>query len=193
MEAPGSAPLRETEEISTAGLELRVDEKFDRLYQQLKEEEFGRAILWGGFMRRGCAFFVDLLVLFFLSLFLFYGSYIAFRVGMAFHDSPASLDASFLALIAGAWITLGAVYFVLFHAMGGQTIGKWVFGLRVVGAKQHPVTYLQAFVRWLIALIFAPVGLGFLWIIWHKEKRAWHDLLAGTWVVRDRSPSPNAD
>jgi uncharacterized RDD family membrane protein YckC len=31
----------------------------------------------------------------------------------------------------------------------------------------------------------ASIGLGILWIVWSREKRAWHDFLARTWVVRE--------
>lgn len=30
------------------------------------------------------------------------------------------------------------------------------------------------------------IHLGYLWAIWDREKRTWHDHLAGTWVVKDR-------
>ncbi|PYJ14581.1 MAG: RDD family protein, partial [Verrucomicrobia bacterium] len=47
-------------------------------------------------------------------------------------------------------------------------------------------TYRQAFLRSLGTVVsVAPLGLGFLWIIWSREKRGWHDFLARTWVIRD--------
>ena len=30
-----------------------------------------------------------------------------------------------------------------------------------------------------------PLGLGYLWAIWDKQKQGWHDKMAGTVVVRD--------
>ena len=70
--------------------------------------------------------------------------------------------------------------------MEGKTVGKWVLGLRVVGAGQAPITYRRALLRWIgaVGLGAGSFGLGFLWILWQREKRGWHDFLAQTWVMR---------
>lgn len=68
----------------------------------------------------------------------------------------------------------------------GQTIGKKIFGIRIVSELGNSLTWGQIIVRpWLY--IPSMVGLlGFLWSIWDKEKRCWHDFLARTRVVRAR-------
>jgi uncharacterized RDD family membrane protein YckC len=91
----------------------------------------------------------------------------------------------FLALLIWGWIGLATAYFVVFHSLEGKTIGKWLLGLRVVTAERGTVTYRRALLRWIGMVAFAPVLLGFLWVLWSPEKRAWHDLLARTWVIRD--------
>ena len=88
-------------------------------------------------------------------------------------------------ILTWASVVLSAAYFVVFHSMEGKTIGKWLFGLRVIGAENRKVTSGQAFLRWLAAVGFAPIVLGFLWVIWSREKRAWHDIIAQTWVIRE--------
>jgi uncharacterized RDD family membrane protein YckC len=88
-------------------------------------------------------------------------------------------------MLTWGWIGLATVYFVMFHGMEGKTIGKWMLGLRVVGTEDRPVSYKQAFLRWVGMVGFAPIVLGFLWVIWNREKRGWHDFLARTWVIRD--------
>ncbi|MFQ5903368.1 MAG: RDD family protein [Candidatus Binatia bacterium] len=181
---------------SAVELELLLDEEFDRLYERLKrEEEKASGVRWGGFLRRACAFFVDILVLFLFSSLLFYFAYVGYSVGLAAHHRSFSSDnlEVFLRLLFFAWLSLGAGYFVLFHGMEGKTVGKWFLGLRVVGAHQGPITYGQAFIRWIGALISAFFGLGFLWILWNRQRRGWHDLLAGTWVIREGSPTTLKD
>jgi len=33
-------------------------------------------------------------------------------------------------------------------------------------------------------LVVGVLGLGFLWIVWDPERQAWHDRVAGTYVVK---------
>jgi uncharacterized RDD family membrane protein YckC len=142
---------------------------------------------WGGFLRRSYASSVDTIVLFLLSYLLFYLGYAGYKVGLAAHRQPPSWDNSalFLYLFLIAWFFLVTGYFVLFHGMGGKTVGKWLLGLRVVGVNGTPVTYGRAFLRCLGTIVCIFFGMGFLWILCNKERRGWHDLLAGTWVIRE--------
>jgi uncharacterized RDD family membrane protein YckC len=76
------------------------------------------------------------------------------------------------------------VYFAYPWAVSGKSIGMAVFGLQVVTAEGAPITTGQAIIRTLcLPLSLIPVGLGFLGIFFQRERRAWHDLLAGTAVV----------
>lgn len=178
------------QEKSTATLELVLEEEFDRLYERLKsEEEKTGSIVWGGFFRRTAAFSIDLLVIAALLFVLFYLAYVGYSVGLAAHQqtlSEENLDALLLFLSLGG-ISLVSGYFVLLHGMEGKTVGKWLFGLRVVGPDQQPISYGRALRRWVATWISAIFGLGFLWILFSREKRGWHDLLAGTWVIREQS------
>lgn len=183
----GGSSILEGKRIGAVALELLLEEEFDRLYERLKREEKAGEIQWGGFLRRACAFFVDLLVLFFLSLVLFYFAYVGYRVGLAAHPHALSLDKLivFLRILLLAWLSLVAGYFVLFQGMEGKTVGKWLLGLRVVGVNQQPITYSQALIRWIGYFPSALFVLGFLRIVWSREKRGWHDLLARTWVIKE--------
>lgn len=145
------------------------------------------AVRWSGFFRRAVAFSVDIVALAALSAALLILCYIGYKVGLAAHDravTVANSNALFFFVVFGC-IALSTGYFVLLHGMDGRTIGKWLLGLRVVGAGQAQISYRQAFLRFLGMIVFAPFILGHLWIIWSREKRAWHDFLAQTWVIRD--------
>jgi uncharacterized RDD family membrane protein YckC len=48
-----------------------------------------------------------------------------------------------------------------------------------------PVGGADAIVRGLAAIFsFVPFGLGFFWILRDPERQAWHDKIAGTYVVK---------
>jgi resuscitation-promoting factor RpfA len=144
-------------------------------------------IHWGGFFRRACAFVIDGIVILTLSMIMFVMCYVGYKVGLSAHGRALTWERStpFFVLFTWGWIGLATAYFVIFHGLEGKTIGKWLLGLRVVGAERSAVTYRRAFLRWLGMVGFAPVLLGFLWILWSREKRGWHDFLARTWVIRD--------
>lgn len=87
---------------------------------------------------------------------------------------------SFLLLIAGGYLTL-------FTAAGGQTIGKMATGIRVVSMDQDLVrvplgrAILRAAGYFVSAL---PAGLGFIAALVAADRRAIHDRLADTRVVK---------
>ncbi len=83
-------------------------------------------------------------------------------------------------------IALVASYFVFMTAGGGQTIGKGLMDLHVVRADGEPPDALQSLVR-LVGYVFSalPLGFGFL-LAAFVPRRALHDYLAGTVVVRPR-------
>lgn len=88
--------------------------------------------------------------------------------------------------VGGGGLLLGvaALYQMYFGAITGQTLGKRVFGLRTIsvrGTAPGPARGLARFAALLLAL--APVGLGFLWALFDRERRALHDHLAGTYVI----------
>jgi uncharacterized RDD family membrane protein YckC len=142
---------------------------------------------WGGFFRRSFAFALDVVVILSLSTIMFFMCYVGYKVGLSAHGRTLNWEHStpFFTLFTWGWIGLATAYFVIFHGIEGKTIGKWLLGLRVVAAERSVVTYRRAFLRWIGMVGFAPVLLGFLWILWSREKRGWHDYLARTWVIRD--------
>lgn len=164
-----------------------IEREYDRLYERLKEEEAAAAVRWGGFFRRLLAFTVDMFVLGVFSLLLFRLSGLGFRVGMAAHARSISFDVMEGAAraVIVAWLVLVASYFVVLHAHDGSTVGQWLFGLRVVDGRREPVGYGRALWRWIVSILTWPLLIGYLRILWHREKRGWHDSLAGTWVIRE--------
>jgi serine/threonine protein kinase len=94
-----------------------------------------------------------------------------------------------VAWFAGAWALLAAtLYFVLGHRLFGRTLGKWALGLRVTDRMGKRLSWKTAFLRFAASawgLIVAYLS-GFLVAAFHPQRRALHDLLAGTEVRRVR-------
>ena len=91
--------------------------------------------------------------------------------------------------ILGLWIALWWCYFAVSWGLLGATIGKWAFGLKIVDHKgRAPIGLSRAFLR-LAAYSVSSVtlGMGHLLIVLRHDRRALHDVLAGTWVVHRRA------
>ena len=78
------------------------------------------------------------------------------------------------------------IYFSYQWAVSGKTIGMAVFGIQVVTVRGGPISPRQAILRTLgLGLTLLTLGIGFLGIIYQRERRALDDLVAGTSVVYD--------
>ena len=90
----------------------------------------------------------------------------------------------YLAVSFLSFVFLHMVYFTVFHAWFGQTIGKMIMGIRVVTTGNRLISPSVAFLRWSgYILSLFPLGAGFLWSAVDKDHCAWHDRLAKTMVV----------
>jgi len=140
---------------------------------------------YGGFWRRSMAFSTDKLILQILSLIVYYIGARIMSPGYGIIDISSPYFYTLLWSYYGVALVLDMVYFTYFHGVSGQTPGKRLFGLRVIQVSGAPMTMGTAFLRWvgyLISKIF--IYLGFIWIAFSKRKRGWHDMIAGTYVVR---------
>lgn len=87
----------------------------------------------------------------------------------------------------------GIVYLtVLEGGARGQTIGKRALGIRVVShAAGAPIGRVRAFIRYVGRYVSSILLLGYLWMLFDREKQTWHDKMAGSIVVRAADASPS--
>ena len=81
-------------------------------------------------------------------------------------------------------IALPMIYFSVFHAVSGRTIGKIIMGIQVIGDGDGLLSPGAAFLRWVGYLVSAiPFTAGFFWAVLDRQHDAWHDKLAGSHVI----------
>ncbi|MES9846427.1 MAG: RDD family protein [Candidatus Sedimenticola sp. PURPLELP] len=89
------------------------------------------------------------------------------------------------ALLVWLWPLIPLLFFTWFWTRGGQTLGMRSWRIRVVTEEGAPLEARQALLRAACAVVsWLPLGLGFLWVLFDSEKRAWHDMLSGTRLIR---------
>lgn len=85
-------------------------------------------------------------------------------------------------------VLIGVGYGMYFIGKKGQTPGKMAMKIKVV--KKDGATgelgFMTAFLREVVGKFISsiPLGLGYLWVLWDKDKQTWHDKIAGTIVVK---------
>lgn len=67
----------------------------------------------------------------------------------------------------------------------GGTVGKLLTGTKIVSNSGEGLTFWRAFFRNRIAYMISGIflWLGFIWVLVDKQRRAWHDQIAGTYVI----------
>ena len=125
-----------------------------------------------GFGRRLVAFIVDGVVV-------TVAFFVLFAIAAAINET-LGLVVLFV-LIVGIF----AYYIVLEGGPTGQTVGKRALGIRVIDMNTGgPIGYGRGGIR-LIARYLSqlPCYLGYLWMLWDREKQTWHDKLSSSVVV----------
>jgi len=80
---------------------------------------------------------------------------------------------------------LALTYHVSFWTLKGTTLGGIICQLRLVRTDGGRVGFPEALVRGLTGIFsLAVFGLGFFWILRDPDRQAWHDRVAGTFVVK---------
>ncbi len=82
-------------------------------------------------------------------------------------------------------VLLALVYHVSFWTLRGTTLGGIICQLRVVRVDGRKLDFPDALIRGLTGIFSLVIlGLGFLWILRDPEQQAWHDRVAGTYVLK---------
>jgi uncharacterized RDD family membrane protein YckC len=141
-----------------------------------------------GFVSRAVAFTTDLVVVVFMAGML---TFVATNLESLLETFIPGRDFRLVDALVVLVPLVIALYYIGLWALTGATVGKWLLGLRVVGTDGSPPTILRSTIRFVGYGISAIVFfLGYLWVLVDDDRRAWHDDLAGTWVVYDFQRRP---
>jgi len=100
-------------------------------------------------------------------------------------EASAPSPAALLPAAAGLAAAIHFVHAALGIGLSGQTLGKWMTALTVLGPEGRMPSPGRAAARALLSLLSAGLlGLGLLWALADRRARALHDIALSTEVVR---------
>jgi uncharacterized RDD family membrane protein YckC len=153
-----------------------------------------------GFVSRFVAFVIDVMILLF-----------AYTIGSAaitgtlnlfglmdlvqqFMASGTILAQAAIVLVGLASFLLVAGYGILSWYLTGETIGHALVGVEVVDMAGGRVSLTRAIRRMIGVYVAAiPFFLGFIWVLFSKDRRGWHDMIGGTYMVHDWPAKPDEE
>jgi len=166
-----------------------IDQTLETIRQDINTID-QRSVKPAGFFIRVLAAIIDNIILTLITLVL--TVVIAVILDIDITNISADLDE----LMRWMWLlfilpstALTFVYFIYFHAVTGQTVGKLACGVQVVTADGNQSlgwwrSTVRCLVYFLCSFFFFMGGIiGFLWILFNRRKRGWHDCLAGSVVI----------
>ena len=139
---------------------------------------------YAGLQLRIVAFILDILVLISFGM-LFVAAILALLVIDSDSGNPSDraflISAGILGFYLVAFVPL---YHVLLWSWRGQTVGMMAVRIKVQSRNGGPVSPGQSALRLLgYAVSVLPIFLGLVITLFDRERRAFHDILAGTVVV----------
>jgi len=142
---------------------------------------------YAGLSLRIVAFILDLMVLISAWIILFLGSAFLFLLIRTDGLDRDPTDSEFwvaAGIAVFGYLVFVPLYHVLMWSRWGQTVGMMAVRIRVVGRDGGRISVGRATVR-LIAYIATtlPLSLGLAYALFDRQRRALHDLLAGTAVI----------
>jgi len=113
-----------------------------------------------------------------VALFMGARSLLGFGIGP---DGTVQLDANVVRLIE---LLTTMVFFCAFWLKNGQTLGMQAWRIKLVSDTGSDPSLRQCVLRFFGALLStACLGLGYLWCLFDRRGRYWHDHLSGTHLI----------
>ncbi|MGA1791838.1 MAG: RDD family protein [bacterium] len=139
-----------------------------------------------GFWIRSLAFTIDIILISLIQSIFAWAIKIGIISGagiLEMHTETFVDLREFLITIIGA--SIFAFYFIFFHGTSGQTPGKKLLHLKVVGTDEKSIDIKKSVKRFLGYIVSAlPLYFGFIMVAFNRKKQGLHDIIAHTHVIK---------
>jgi len=166
------------ENASPAFIEEQTSSKENKEFN--KDLKVESKLSFAGFWMRFWAYLLDLIVI---------GSIDRMIINPVFRLMGLDLNAiSMFAPISIATAITFYAYFVLMTKFFDQTLGKMVFGLKVVNLKGEKLSWGAVIFReWIGRFISTSIWITYIIVAFLPKKQGLHDLFADTTVIHEKS------
>ena len=84
------------------------------------------------------------------------------------------------------FVLIWMVYHIVLWSWKGTTVGGMIMNLKLIQTDGRPVTWGTSVMRSLSSFFsLLALGLGFLWVSWNDNRQSWHDIIAGTVIIKE--------
>jgi uncharacterized RDD family membrane protein YckC len=152
-------------------------EKFSNLIDENTETQYNR--LQTGFWIRFWAYLIDLLVIGSINRILIYPlfEFLGLNSNQSLIFSPITIVTTVIFF----------AYFVLMTKYLHQTLGKMIFGIKVVAIKKESLNWGTVLFRELVGrYISKTIWIGYVIVAFTPKKQGLHDIFADTQVIHEK-------
>ncbi|MGA1865504.1 MAG: RDD family protein [bacterium] len=152
------------------------------LLKKLQEGDMSfTGFVYKGFWIRGVADGLDALILGIAAQFI---DIFIRSLGFETVTDPFSAFSIFSLAISIKFL-INITYYVFFNGRYGATPGKMVIGAKIVNTDGSPISYTKAFARFFAEMLSGFIfGIGYLMAAFDSQKRALHDRICSTFVIK---------
>lgn len=135
-------------------------------------------IQYVGLVRRLMAIMYDLLLL--LAI-LFIATYIANAINQG---KPIGPDSPYHTIFILYLVAISFFYYGWFWTHGGQTLGMKTWRIRLQSTQSAVISWQQVVIRLITAqLSWLCAGAGFIWSLFNRQNKTWHDIASGCVLI----------
>jgi uncharacterized RDD family membrane protein YckC len=142
------------------------------------------------FLTRAGAFFIDIFAVSLISAFICFALFVFYQKTHLVNGWPSLGTRPRFAIEAfknAVNLIIFMSYFPLcYWWTNGRTLGKKIFGIRVVSNKEAELSLRTSFIRsCAYQLSYLALGIGFMLPLFRADKRTLHDIISGTEVIKN--------